>query len=227
MKICCLSDLHGHFIDIEPCDLVLICGDSVDLKCQSGFHKAFRWYNNKFRKWASELPCDKVLFISGNHDPLEEYTYKMSEIFPKEDKITYLCDELYEYTKDEQTIKIYGTPWCKVFGNWHFMLHNDELTDKYNSIPDHVDILMTHDAPFGTSDICLQDVPFNTFSHIGNVPLKEAVKRTLPKIVIHGHLHSSNHEYEYINDIKVVNVSILDEKYQVTYKPLYIDGKNL
>ena len=27
MKVTAISDLHGNLIDIEPCDLLLICGD--------------------------------------------------------------------------------------------------------------------------------------------------------------------------------------------------------
>lgn len=35
MKICILSDLHGFLIeDIQPCELVLICGDIVPLRMQ-------------------------------------------------------------------------------------------------------------------------------------------------------------------------------------------------
>lgn len=35
MRICVLSDLHGNLIDnIEPCELVLICGDISPLKYQ-------------------------------------------------------------------------------------------------------------------------------------------------------------------------------------------------
>ena len=35
MKICAISDLHGFLIDyIEPCELVLICGDIVPLYMQ-------------------------------------------------------------------------------------------------------------------------------------------------------------------------------------------------
>ena len=27
IKICAMSDLHGYLPPVEPCDLVLICGD--------------------------------------------------------------------------------------------------------------------------------------------------------------------------------------------------------
>lgn len=34
MKICATSDLHGNLPNIEPCELVLICGDIVSLQAQ-------------------------------------------------------------------------------------------------------------------------------------------------------------------------------------------------
>ena len=68
MKICAISDLHGELIDIEPCDLVLICGDSVPLNVQSSTNRTKKWYKEKFTKWAENLPCEKVIFIAGNHE---------------------------------------------------------------------------------------------------------------------------------------------------------------
>lgn len=65
--ICVISDLHGTLIDIEPCDLVLICGDTVPLNIQSNSKKTYKWFQTVFKEWADNLPCNKVLFIAGNH----------------------------------------------------------------------------------------------------------------------------------------------------------------
>ena len=65
--ICAISDLHGILIDIEPCDLVLICGDTIPLNIQSNSKKTKRWLVNEFKPWCESLPCNKVLFIAGNH----------------------------------------------------------------------------------------------------------------------------------------------------------------
>lgn len=68
MKIGAMSDLHGDLItDIEPCELMLVCGDISPLRIQGSKSKMRRWMTNKFLPWATKLPCDKVLFIAGNH----------------------------------------------------------------------------------------------------------------------------------------------------------------
>ena len=35
IKICAISDLHGYLPEIRPCDLVLVCGDSIPLNVQA------------------------------------------------------------------------------------------------------------------------------------------------------------------------------------------------
>ena len=52
---------------------------------------------------------------------------------------------------------------------------------------------------------------------------KEVVKEKQPKLLLHGHLHSSNHECEMLGDTKVYNVSVVDERYEIKYKPLEIE----
>ena len=63
-----MSDLHGDLPDnVKPCELVLICGDISPLNIQSNHTKMRRWMLNEFLPWTTQLPCDKVLFIAGNH----------------------------------------------------------------------------------------------------------------------------------------------------------------
>lgn len=220
-RVCCISDLHGYLPeDIEPCDIVLICGDISPLMIQFKTNQMWEWLNNEFKPWAFSLPCKKVLFIPGNHDAFFESRYsKAKELFPNEDKVTYLCDELYEF----EGIRIWGTPYCKVFGTWPFMRYSSDLKKHFGLIPECIDILMTHDAPYGTSDIILQDMPWNTGEHIGNLELRDAILEKSPKYNVHGHLHSTNHEWERLEGTMVINCSLNDENYEVTYSPIYFN----
>ena len=218
MKICAISDLHGDLIDISPCNLLIICGDIVPLNKQTSGHKSLAWLRNKFIPWATDLPCDKVIFIAGNHDWVaEKSSGHLFEMYPKYDKITYLFHEDYEY----EGLKIFGTPYCQRFYNWAFMRDDEDLQQMYKCIPKDLDILITHDAPYGVSDVLLQSG--YTKEHIGNKPLRDAILEKEPKYVLHGHLHSTSHEFELLGSSKVVNCSIKDEQYQLVYDPIYFE----
>ena len=58
---------------------------------------------------------------------------------------------------------------------------------------------------------------------IGNEPLRDVIIEKRPKINLHGHLHSANHNVERLNETDVYCVSILDEEYRIKYKPLYLE----
>lgn len=225
LSICAISDLHGYLPELKPCDLVLICGDTIPLNIQRSATDSLIWYTTTFRFWAEKLPCKKVLFIAGNHE-VGFYKQRMlyEDEFSEDKKVTYLEDNLYIYEKDGKRYSIYGTPWCQIFGRWAYMLPNEQLEKIYLGIPHNIDILMTHDAPYGVSDILLQkDCPWANGEHIGNKLLREAILKNKPKIVLHGHLHSTSHEFESLGETKVVNCSLKDEDYQLVYKPLYLD----
>ena len=225
MKICGISDMHGILnFDIEKCDILCICGDIVPLGVQSMHEGSANWIKKEFIPWCEKQPCDKVFLIAGNHDWFfMRHPDEVDEIFKDNKKITYLCDSSAEYVdKDYNTYRIYGTPWCHQFYNWAFMTSDVELEKIYNKIPYKVDILMTHDAPHGTSDVLLQeDIPWASDSHIGCIPLGNAVDDKKPILLLHGHLHSTNHECEMRGKTEVYNVSMVDERYKKVYKPFY------
>ena len=95
----------------------------------------------------------------------------------------------------------------------------------YDLIPENLDVLLIHDAPYGTSDICLQETNWTTANHIGCVPLRDAILEKAPKLVLHGHLHSTNHTVELMepSDTKVYNVSYVNEGYEPVYSPLVLE----
>jgi len=224
MKICAISDLHGYLPTLDQCNLVLICGDSVDLSQQVYYKSCYNWYIKEFKPWANSLPCDKVLFIAGNHElGLQGHDDEWYDAFPTDDKVTFLFDDEYIYDHLGTQYRIYGTPWCKQFGNWAYMANSEQLTDLYSQIPEGLDILMTHDQPYKYGDILTQDVPWNDGTHIGNVQLLEAIEKKQPVLHICGHLHSCPKEAIKINNTTHYNVSIKDEKYEPVYEPLYLD----
>lgn len=211
------ADLHGFLPKITPCDLLLICGDIVDLKVQSSFHKGRKWFRTIFKPWTDSLPCNKVLWIAGNHEVcIEGHEEWYKAMFPEDSKVTFLHHQFYEYNE----IKIFGTPYCKEFGNWAYNESEGNLEKLYANIPENLDILMTHDAPYGTSDICYEG--WDT-EHLGNAALRDAILTKHPKYLVHGHLHSSNHSPEYLGKTIVYNTSYVNEQYNPTWNPLTIE----
>lgn len=117
-----MSDLHGDLPVIEPCELVCICGDISPLNIQANHKKTRKWLIKEFKPWCESLPCDKVIFIAGNHDSSFQKLDFMYTQFPKDGKTTYLFHESYVYTaKSGKEYSIFGTPYCKLFGNWAFI----------------------------------------------------------------------------------------------------------
>lgn len=225
MKICAISDLHGYLPKIEPCELLLICGDIVSLKCQEYHQSCRKWYLKKFKPWVEGLPCEKVLFIPGNHEcGMENNEDEFKRLFSRSNKATLLIHENYEYiSNDGQIFKIFGTPYCKKFGDWAYMRENETLEEKFSEIPEGLDILMTHDVAYGYADQSLQDVGYGTDEHFGTVELRDAILKKKPKIHLSGHIHTADHNLVMIGDTKHYNISYIDEKYTPAFEPLYLD----
>ena len=130
MKICAFSDMHGQLdFKVEPCDIVLIGGDIVPLEIQSYSTPSEKWFKTVFIPWCNNLPCEKVVFIAGNHDWFLLRHPDRMRLMLKEngDKVVYLDCEIFEY----QGKVIFGTPWCKPFGRWAFMESYEEQDASY------------------------------------------------------------------------------------------------
>ena len=225
MKVCVTSDLHGYLPEIEPCELLLICGDIVSLKHQRYSKSCKQWYTKVFQPWIDSLPCDKVLFIPGNHEVgVEGHEDEYRKLFSPTNKATILLHDYYEYLSNDGIVyKIFGTPYCKIFGNWAFMRTNSDLKEKFSEIPEGLDILLTHDVAYGYADQSLQDIGYGTNTHFGTVELRDAILEKKPKFHLSGHIHTANHNLIMIGDTKHYNVSYVDETYIPTFKPLYIE----
>ena len=226
MKICGISDIHGDLsVKIQPCDVLCICGDIVPLEIQVNSKKSKRWLKELFIPWCSKQPCKKVLVVGGNHDFfLWHHPQQMKEMVKEEEKIEYLLNEGYEF----EGVKFFGTPLCKEFGHWAFMYpyeEQDKILEKaLEEWGKNIDVLLTHDSPYAVSDIILdKSCPWATDEHIGNKSLEAFIIKTAPKLHLHGHLHSPNHDEEILGVTKVYCVSILGEQYTIEYEPQYFD----
>lgn len=231
MKIAVISDLHGYlpiypskyWDGIEECEILLICGDILPLNIQTNMPKSKDWLIVDFKLWASDLPVEKVYIIAGNHDFwFERNSLEAHSIFSKYDKVTYLCNEFADYIsiQDSKVYRIFGTPYCKIFGYWAFMRGNEFLAQKYNEIPENVDIFISHDAP-KVSDVGMIKEGWSG-TDAGNPVLAKYILEKKPRYAFCGHIHSGNHELQEVEGIKFANTSVVNEHYDLFYKPLII-----
>ena len=229
LNFCAISDLHGQLPDpdtFKECDVLLICGDFVDLYIQHYNVSSRQWFIDSFLPWIARMPMKQVFMVGGNHDG---WAYKQPDELRelcKGTKLTYLLDETAIVKDGDREIVIYGTPWCHKFGNWYFMDYTDkEMREKvFTSMPKGIDILISHDPPHGACDVVLQkNVSWANDEHIGNKALRDAIKKKKPVMCLCGHIHSGNHEWETLGVTKVRNVSLLNEHYILKYDPFYFE----
>lgn len=155
MKICATSDLHGILPEIkEPCELVLICGDIMPLRMQRNIPQSEKWLKTEFADWVKSLPCEGVVMVGGNHDfaiaNMYQQPLKQNVILrtPTNGKLVLLENNTYTHISDSgKTYTIWGTPFCKIFGNWAFMYEPETLKEAYATMPEYCDIVLSHDAP--------------------------------------------------------------------------------
>lgn len=228
LKISAISDLHGYLPKIdEPADIMLIAGDIMPFEIQFNKLEGKRWLENDFAEWIKELPMEEVYMVAGNHDAIFESInstnlglFRQATNF----KLKYLKNStLVHYTKDGNPVKIFGTPYCSIFGNWPFMRTDEYMINKFKEIPDDVDIIISHDPPFALSDadMILEDTRKSGrgMIHLGNKPLAERVKNLNFKLLVCGHIHSGDHCL--VNNC--VNVSLRNEAMAIANQPFYYE----
>ena len=133
-------------------------------------------------------------------------------------KIHYLLDDVVEIDGK----KFYGSPWCPNLSNWAFYKSSNELIERFSKIPD-CDVLLTHCPPqIGYAGTVLE-TNYNYMRDFGCNELRNCLNDKKIDWIISGHIHSGDHKitkyFNGVKDINVVNVSIKNEAYNITYKP--------
>lgn len=210
MIIDCVSDLHGHYPELEGGDLLIVAGDLTAADSLP------EYYN--FNGWLNAQRYKKKILIAGNHDKrLQELDIKPCDDFAS--CASYLCDSGTEF----EGIKIWGSPWTKSFigMNPHckaFTLDTEEqLAEKWALIPDDTDILITHGPAFGILDENAYD------QGCGSESLKEALVRIKPTLHVFGHIHEQGGLSCMCREMICVNASIMDQYYYPSNKPVRIE----
>jgi Icc-related predicted phosphoesterase len=210
-----ISDTHGSHEDLSGKLnggwMLICCGD---ISCY-GESKEIR----SFIKWLEGLPYEYKIFIAGNHDKaLQEYGIFH---FNLPSSVFYLQDNFIVI----DGIKIYGSPYTPRFGKWYFMRdRGEDIKRKWMSIPDSIDILVTHGPPYRILDtaVIYKDRKPVGEEQVGCRDLAERIKEVKPKIVAFGHIHN-NYGKKKSKGIRYINASSLDHEQRISNKPIVID----
>jgi Icc-related predicted phosphoesterase len=126
---------------------------------------------------------------------------------------------VHEYTEVEG-LRIFGSPHVLADYQMGFTYKHEEADKIWASLPEKLDILITHQPPFGILDaICKPIFPGPS---VGCKRLLEAVHKIEPKLHIFGHIHES-HGHVTSGKTDFYNVAFLDNIYQPKNKPIIIE----
>lgn len=216
MIIDCISDLHGHYPTLDGGDLLIVAGDITarDTPLEYGH----------FGSWMQKQRYKKKVLIAGNHDNyLDRKGFEFFKDVYECIDVDYLCDSGTEFCG----MKIWGSPWTTKFPgiNPHccaFTVDTDEeLQEKYDLIPEDTDILITHNPSFGNYD-WIKNRHGTIGPSVGSVSLWITCLQIRPKLHVFGHIHEAYGHSEHVNGIKLVNASLVNERYQPVNKPIRI-----
>ncbi|RXM31733.1 Metallophosphoesterase MPPED2 [Acipenser ruthenus] len=196
-RFVCVSDTHSRTdgIQMPYGDVLLHTGDLTELGLPSEV--------KKFNDWLGSLPYEFKIVIAGNHEltfdkefmsELVKQDYyrfpSVSKLKPEDfDNVQSLLSNCLYLQDSEVTVKgfrIYGAPWTPWFNGWGFNLpRGQSLLDKWNLIPEGIDILMTHGPPLGFRDWVPKEL-----QRVGCVELLNTVQRRVrPKLHVFGGIH--------------------------------------
>ena len=162
-----------------------------------------------------------VVLVPGNHDFFlrEQIGYGRKKWKNDLCNLHVLCDRAIELCG----LKFYGTPWCPfINGRWCYEAHEDELAKRFARIPNGVDVLVAHTPPIGIKnekwDLSLQNPSFRQI-HYGSASFRDIIEQRKPRCVICGHIHTGSHAAGRIGETVVLNVSLLNERYEKAFDP--------
>jgi hypothetical protein len=228
MRIVALSDQHGYLPKIPPCDLLIIAGDV----CPDGVgaftamqrpDRQKAWFDRHVRPWLAAAPATNKLLTWGNHDFCGQDCdfHQHSPSHASATELQVLVDEGVTVQTRDGAISVWATPWSNLFMDWAFMKPPGELEAVYARIPKGVDILVSHQPPYGYGDRYVH-IDSGRVEHIGSRELLAAIERVRPKMVICGHIHDGHGRMEH-DGIPIHNVSVVNEEYRLVHEPTVID----
>jgi hypothetical protein len=136
--------------------------------------------------WIRGLPHRHKVVIAGNHDwAFARAPEKARELLGP--NVIYLEDA--GATIDG--LRFWGSPWQPEFAGWAFNLpRGAPLAEKWASIPEGLDVLVSHGPPLGFGDRARASTP------LGCADLLARVRQVRPRLHLFGHIHQDGGLWE-------------------------------
>lgn len=180
-----ISDTHmnHHKLRIpEDVDIVIHSGDCTNSR--HPFPNSTELWD--FIGWFRGLPIKHKVLVAGNHDSAI-HSKMMRKVDFDEMGITYLENSSAEI----EGFKIWGSPLTPTYGDWCFMMARHKIHRAWNTIPEDVDIVVTHGPPKGILD--LTENKDRSLEQVGCKSLLRRMTEIEPMIHCFGHVHSFKH----------------------------------
>lgn len=223
MRIALMSDTHGilppyQWFHTNKIDAVIHAGDI------GPDHRVSDWCYEIFSPWLRRL--NRPFYATfGNHDFSEQWPNEIGSLFPDNDSRIIVNGSVEIDGK-----RVWFSPWTPKFFDWAWMKTEKELWKYYNSIPDDVDVMVSHGPPHMIGDQTSERWTGEK-EHVGSRSLnKWLTSHASPSIVICGHIHHGRGVYrtqmgweDYPKDLTLYNCALLDDWYQPTWEPMILE----
>lgn len=206
LRLVLISDTHGKHDELGKLsgDVLIHCGDF----CRGFLNKGAEIPS--LDRWFAKQDFQCILCIGGNHDfAAQEAFANRGEVFAN---AVYLQDQEFNF----QGTTFYGSPWLPDLTGWAYYLPDADRMRKWELIPRHVDIMITHTPPFG-----ILDKP-RSGRNVGCRYLRAVVDRIAPKVHCFGHVHASAGQLA-TSGTSFINASVVNSDYEVRHRPTVLE----
>ncbi len=206
LRLVCLSDTHNRHDDlvVPDGDVLLHAGDATGMGTENEIEA--------FGAFLARLPHRHKVVIAGNHDFLFQREDERARALLG-DRVIYLRDSGVHL----EGLHIWGSPWQPWFGDWAFTRPRGiALAEKWQLVPDRVDVLMTHGPAAGILD------RVQSGERVGCADLERELLRIRPRLHVFGHIHEA-YGTALNGEILSVNACSCDRRYRPVNPPVVID----
>lgn len=234
-------------------EILIIAGDFT----QSGQLEEYQHVNLFLRALVQREIYRHIVLVAGNHERTLDAEFYQAEgwRYDQNPQDPVACRHalfaelpsnvhyLFDSSVTIEGLVIYGSPW--VIGGdtlssetspshyrWGYSLPESALEEKWHLIPPKVDILVTHQPPYGAGDlrrnydldVIVDDKQIFGYEHKGSVSLSREMKRRQPILHVCGHEHEGYGVYAFADcPTLVMNAAVCDEDYSPSHPLLVVD----